>query len=158
MFIRLSLSLPQMLFRRPLRFYVPLSDSAKTSSNNPSTWISGCWGDLPTELRNTIYELVLISAEPIIMIIRRINGSMSAQPRDNPSDSPVGFLHTCKAINAEAQPIFYGDNTFEILTKEVGAAELLDIFLNNMTVMGKLALASEDRCQYRHAALLWNQL
>ncbi|KAF2216591.1 hypothetical protein CERZMDRAFT_93883 [Cercospora zeae-maydis SCOH1-5] len=57
---------------------------------------------LPSELRNAIYELLLIQDIRIPIHQRR-------RPHDR---FCANILQTCKLIHAEAAPILYGENTF----------------------------------------------
>lgn len=60
---------------------------------------------LPQELRNRIYENVLVSDSPIRIA--------SISPSELPSVwKPPGLLQTCRQVAAEATAIFYGRNTF----------------------------------------------
>ncbi|KAI7345032.1 hypothetical protein KC354_g14913 [Hortaea werneckii] len=60
---------------------------------------------LPPELRNRIYDFALLSKLHL-----SIDGRHTAL-QSTPAISP-NFLHTCKRINREAAPIFYGRVTF----------------------------------------------
>ena len=59
---------------------------------------------LPAELRNTIYELVLVKEKSI---------EISHSPLDIAPHEPV-FLSTTLAIRKEAAPVYYGANTFDV--------------------------------------------
>ena len=60
--------------------------------------------DLPAELRNRIYEFVLVEDEPIVLFDWNLRCTdYRWQPK---------LLRTCKTIRSEAGPIFYGQNTF----------------------------------------------
>lgn len=66
---------------------------------------------LPSELRNSIYELVLISANPI-----EDPSSQSAEKRNDNTkrigDINSSLLMTCRMVLDEAKPILYGRNIF----------------------------------------------
>ena len=59
---------------------------------------------LPAELRNTIYELVLVEEKSI---------EIPCAVSDIAPHEPV-FLSTNLAIRREAAPIYYGANTFDV--------------------------------------------
>ncbi|MCJ1415716.1 hypothetical protein MMC32_002048 [Xylographa parallela] len=68
---------------------------------------------LPRELRNQIYELVLVSSGPIIEPHRQMS-----QNRDDATtcieDINSSLLMTCRRVYAEAEPLLYGTlNTFQ---------------------------------------------
>lgn len=72
-------------------------------------------GRLPAELRNTIYELVLVSAKPINVMVRDQYLHYFQQPVPNPPPaSPTALIQTCKTIAAESRLIFYSSNTFRL--------------------------------------------
>lgn len=98
------------------------------------------FGGLPPELRNRIYELTLIAKEPIVVVIRNINGARGGRLRDKRSGLATGLLRTCKLIHAEAQPVFLGCNTFEVLARQETATPVLDTFLHNTTTLPNLHL------------------
>jgi len=62
---------------------------------------------LPAELRNRIYNEVLLETEAIP--IKLAVGFMSYR-----SWKPPGILRTCRTIRSEAAPIYYGSNTFKL--------------------------------------------
>lgn len=49
--------------------------------------------------------------------------------RDKRATISIALLSTCTKINAECQPLFYGSNTFELLSFQDYAAETLQDFL-----------------------------
>ncbi|KAF2769771.1 hypothetical protein EJ03DRAFT_374270 [Teratosphaeria nubilosa] len=58
--------------------------------------------NLPPELRNTIYELALLSAQPIEI---PSNGRLSAPP----------LIQVCRQTRSEATAIYYGQNAFRCI-------------------------------------------
>ncbi|KAI9692095.1 MAG: hypothetical protein M1820_009530 [Bogoriella megaspora] len=83
--------------------------------------------ELPAEIRNLIYELLLISArQPVPMhkfekssgVFRGrydFPGRLNPENEDWPYGAiPVNILATCRQINKEAAPILYGKNVFSV--------------------------------------------
>lgn len=64
---------------------------------------------LSAELRNRIYHLVLVHDKDIAMPALPV-----IQPRGTHQAS---LLCTCRQINREASPMFYGGNTFHMMTR-----------------------------------------
>lgn len=60
---------------------------------------------LPPELRNRIYELVIINAKPIRVSSTHHHGRTKTW-------KPPGLLRTCRQIAAEATAAYYSRNTF----------------------------------------------
>lgn len=98
---------------------------------------------LPPELRNAVYEVVLIQPKPIALLIRNINGVRGAQQRDKTGTSSIGLLFTCRLIHTESLPVFYGSNTFELLANQETAPQALRNFVDNTTVLSNLRLLKQ---------------
>lgn len=73
---------------------------------------------LPSELRNTIYELVLLDDKPIYPWARR-NHTRNLTP---------GLFRTNKTIHHEATPLFYAQNTFELTLLQPRYPHISDFF------------------------------
>lgn len=76
-----------------------------------------CFLDLPPEIRNTIYDLSLVSARPFgesIASIRPGTAKIGTSYRLWQPDLQPQLLGTCKQIYEEATPVLYGNMTFEI--------------------------------------------
>lgn len=58
------------------------------------------WNDLPSELKNVIYQHILVTKDPVDFYTRS-HFARSAQ-----------FLRTSRAVNKEGSPILYGENAF----------------------------------------------
>lgn len=77
---------------------------------------SGLFAKLPAELRNCIYELVLIKTVPyghcqeLVLIKTRPHGHCRADRRTYPEQPAL--TRTCKLIRNEALPLFYSKNIF----------------------------------------------
>lgn len=59
---------------------------------------------LPPELRNRIYDLVVIESQPITISIRK--------RRFGTPMRPPALLHNCRQLRAEASPVYYSSNIF----------------------------------------------
>lgn len=78
-------------------------DSATTNINSPSLLT------FPPELRNIIYALSLIEAEPVVLAFKE-------KRHKNPCDSlEPALLFTNTHIRREALPIFYSHNAFHLV-------------------------------------------
>ena len=62
---------------------------------------------LPAELRNTIWTLVLVQSEQALP-----NHLFPGAPPRRQDRICANVLRTCRQVNNEATPIFYGENTF----------------------------------------------
>lgn len=102
--------------------------------------------NLPGEIRNRIYRLVLVH-QPDCNILP-LSGKRSSAP----------LLHTCQQIRSEARSIYYGENNFHVLTSPYAA----DRFLRWLHAIGREQAAlisalhvrlilSEPACQLSRA-------
>lgn len=66
------------------------------------------FSDLPPELRNNIYDYALVAPEGEAIPIANFPGI------SNLRDLGYNLVNTCKAIQEEARPFFYGQNIFRI--------------------------------------------
>jgi hypothetical protein len=119
-----------------------------------STQIGSFLKRLPAEVRNTIYELVLTSNDPIYVFIAR-PGRFPVPGYDDRVS--LAITKTCKQIRSEALPIYFRRNSFMIpdagrrkwcrkekrtlTTTECGLQELHD-FLHGIGPTARLSLAS----------------
>ena len=71
---------------------------------------------LPAELRNRIYEEVLISEKPIYLNTTHVRPHATWR-------WSLGVLQACQMIRAEAQPVYYSNNSF-CFSSLWGATEL----------------------------------
>jgi hypothetical protein len=70
---------------------------------------------LPAELRNTIYEYLLIFSAPIHIYYRAYSEDEPRRvqfQRNHDVENPTKLFLSCKAINREAASIYYSNNTF----------------------------------------------
>lgn len=98
-------------------------------------------GQLPAELRNAIYSDLFVRDFPISLVVRDIKGARRARRYDNDAlfgGKSLGLLLACKAIYSEALPVFYGANTFQLLTSQKAAAAALRSFMQNTMVRRNL--------------------
>ncbi|KAF9870825.1 hypothetical protein CkaCkLH20_11724 [Colletotrichum karsti] len=97
--------------------------------------------DLPYELRLDIYELLLLSAEPVIVSSSRRQLRVKVEPPEHqnaylraPRPTPrtvtlnhrkphVALLQTCRQINREATPLLYRKNDFIVGLKVCASGE-----------------------------------
>lgn len=85
--------------------------------------------DLPSEIRNTIYEHALISDANIELFSQDGTGSIESwswyysfqipKPAPSPRHLAPGLLGTNSLVHAEALPILYGANTFEFSSTQI---------------------------------------
>lgn len=74
--------------------------------------------DLPAEMRNEIYSYALTASEPLRVIPKpssALTRSTALLPFEAEEERPltaINLLRTCRQIHYEANPIFYGTNTF----------------------------------------------
>lgn len=66
---------------------------------------------MPAEIRNHIYELVLVSESPI-------------KATEHPRDAIPPLLQVCRQVRSEALPIFYSQNTFLHVVTDANTAHL----------------------------------
>ena len=102
-------------------------------------------GRLPGELRNMIYELVLVQDTPIGLKLRSA-GRKKARVRSFQKNS-VGLLFTCKAIYRETRFVLYEGNIFIIRTDLKHLSQAVSLFRyqigsSTMTRLGKLLLST----------------
>ncbi|KAK5698219.1 hypothetical protein LTR97_007180 [Elasticomyces elasticus] len=106
--------------------------------------------NLSAELRNCIYELVLMQAAPITITQRSHSDADEMVLRSKSAvANPTALLMTCKDIKTEASTIFYASQTFvfsctnvhvkDALAREVAVAEA---FLNQIGPHNRLGLRS----------------
>ncbi|UJO22124.1 uncharacterized protein CLAFUR5_09090 [Fulvia fulva] len=73
---------------------------------------------LPPELRNRIYELVLVASPPLIIKLpkySRLTKIYRWRTIDQPyGQIPIEILRVSRQVRQEALPIFLGANTFEL--------------------------------------------
>ncbi|KAH6220193.1 hypothetical protein HBI43_106120 [Parastagonospora nodorum] len=70
---------------------------------------------LPAELRNTIYEYLLIFSTPIHIYYRAYSEDEPRRvqfQRNHDAENPAKLFLSCKAINRDAASIYYSNNTF----------------------------------------------
>ncbi|KAK5745986.1 hypothetical protein LTR17_001116 [Elasticomyces elasticus] len=81
---------------------------------------------LPGELRTEIYKLVVTIKNTIHISHRKADHKMfGVVPYSEPLSHSLALLQTCKQTNAEASPLFYSLNTFEIKARNnAGGAHL----------------------------------
>ena len=96
--------------KRPANFAPPLPKRFKLPRYRKSrlTFLD----DIPAEIRNKIYEFLLVAAEPIDMLSLACPNSFQRPPQKL-SLSPA-LLCTCQQIFHEASGILYGINKFAI--------------------------------------------
>lgn len=90
--------------------------------------------DLPAELRNRVYELLLVKAQPIVLWSsgqpRKVYPSkherLDVKFQDDPPET-TALLRANRQIRGEATPILYGMNTFEPVDPETAAVFLEEI-------------------------------
>lgn len=70
--------------------------------------------DLPAELRNDIYSLILPTSDSF-----GVNDLATKPHFPVVSKKSTSMLRTCRQIHAETTPILYGSNTFHIWTQDV---------------------------------------
>lgn len=71
---------------------------------------------LPTEIRNHIFTLVAVEAEPLLATTRKHGYRSYALP------GPPALTRTCRQARREVLPIFYGANTLLFDTKRTNPA------------------------------------
>jgi len=72
---------------------------------------------LPLEIRNRIYKLLLVSDKLTIHVdygAMPQNGDYEVANQVLPYDRSPQILRTCKAISAEASEVLYEDNVFTV--------------------------------------------
>ena len=77
---------------------------------------------LPAELRNIIYEYVLVPSAPIRIYYRAHSEEEPRRvqfQRDPETENPANFFLSCKMINREAPSIYYSNNTFQFIRDRV---------------------------------------
>lgn len=119
----------------------------------------GLLGRLPAELRNRVYEEVLVCEQPIAVVASDCKSTI--EPCQIPFPVNVGFLRTSKILYTEARSVFYGANHFELRTTPISRLSQIVQFLKSTTWMhetlrnitidiGKLDEAMlMDECLYR---------
>lgn len=109
---------------------------------------------LPAELRNRIYELVVVQEQSIPVIIGPINGHpggvRSGSLPGSEARTSINLLHTCKQVKAESQPLFSGSNTFELYALPENAAQALENFVLNTTTKRNLFLLRRLKVNVDH--------
>ncbi|EME78977.1 uncharacterized protein MYCFIDRAFT_79889 [Pseudocercospora fijiensis CIRAD86] len=102
-------------------------------------------GKLPPELRNKIYELVLVKSRPIY-----VKSCLETDPNravictSNSERPELALLRTCKQIQQEATSILYHDNVFTF-TSQNGDSALA--FENFIKLIGSSSAASLRSCR-----------
>lgn len=70
---------------------------------------------LPPELRNIIYEYVVVHDKPLHYVWNIVTHKFHpATPATPPSMSLLGLAGTCKKIRAECLPLFYASDTLQL--------------------------------------------
>ncbi|KAK5113300.1 hypothetical protein LTR85_010917 [Meristemomyces frigidus] len=113
--------------------------------------LTGAFLDLPPELRNTIYRLALIADPAYIDLCPKSNqevGNGAARYHHTRRfgkeiEPSLHLLRTCKQINAEAAPIFYGEQEWRFTS--IKGWYVLDSFLRqigpvNQALLRKIAV------------------
>ncbi|KAF7196752.1 hypothetical protein HII31_01891 [Pseudocercospora fuligena] len=89
------------------------------------------FGKLSPELRNTVYELVLVNSAHIHIKARRNSDTDRAVTRMSGDDSErldVALLRACKQIHQEATSILYHDNKFNFTNEQDDSASAFENF------------------------------
>ncbi|KAK5746199.1 hypothetical protein LTR17_000933 [Elasticomyces elasticus] len=103
--------------------------TAQRNMVKSSTTISGAASPLlclPGELRTAIYEHVVAVHATVLISYRKADHKIFGVVLDSePISHNITLLQTCKQIHAEASPMFYSLNTFEIKARNnAGGAHL----------------------------------
>ncbi|KAH8774772.1 hypothetical protein F5883DRAFT_412127 [Diaporthe sp. PMI_573] len=77
-----------------------MHNQQSTAADTPASFLS-----LPSELRNEIYELILLHDEPVD----------PCAEYDRQQKFTPGLLRANKVVNGEASPLFYGQNRFTLI-------------------------------------------
>lgn len=86
--------------------------------------------DLPAELRNDIYRLVVLQTDDIVVSTEGIN------------EPPL--LKACKQIRVEALPIYYAENSFELQIRDCNSNA---VFKWEQSVRCRILLQRKVKCK-----------
>ena len=97
---------------------------------------------LPPEIRDHIYSLAVVEVKPIELLNVR------------PFLTEPGLLATSRQIRAEATPIFYGENVFQ-LVNSYSAEHFIDVFNKTKLPLIRSIRAFQERQALAHHPETW---
>lgn len=93
---------------------------------------------LPPEIQNRIYRLILVKDDPI---------NVQRQFDRQEEQTPLSLLHTCKEINKNARPIYYGCNTFKFSAASPELLYRMEKFMRGLDLEG-ITLCQSIRLEF----------